>query len=154
MKSLEYMNAYTMLSLSEIIGNFHNKSQAFNILDNIEYLLNLNSINAIKKKIVFTFTTEACFPKEVSGKKQEFELILATLIEYLIKNMSDTELKVFAKLKNALEGKFILTFDLMFKQNEILTYKSLQKIFTSNSSLLEIWKDSRFNMNQILKIIK
>ena len=124
-----YMNQITIITLNKALGSYKPMISSFNIADKIDYVLDLFSFKAVSKQITFVLAKDPCFPSEVMGFMMIFELIFASTISYLISNLSSTELKIYTKLCETIENKFILGFSFEFPSNNILSFDNLNKIF-------------------------
>eukprot|EP01022_Parablepharisma_sp_SALTPOND_P028477 TRINITY_DN71025_c0_g1_i1.p1 TRINITY_DN71025_c0_g1~~TRINITY_DN71025_c0_g1_i1.p1 ORF type:complete len:633 (+),score=59.43 TRINITY_DN71025_c0_g1_i1:4155-6053(+) len=153
-KTLQYMNEHTMFSLIQMLGSPKPETTPFYIMDKIEYVMNLFNSKAVEKGVTLILSAEPCFPKEVNGDRFKFELILATMVEYLLKKTQNGEIKLYARMKYPFEGGFLLGFDFEVIPSKSLSVEDIRNLQALSSSKLEYWKDSAYTINQSLHIIK
>lgn len=155
------MSDHTIFSLSQMINPRKTGNTSFNILDKVEYVINLYSIKAVEKGITLMLKREPCFPSEVTGNKTLFELILATVYHYLIQKTFKGEIKLYIKVKSPFEGQLLLGFDFECAANEVLTVDDLRSSFMTSKSIdmspvfpFDTWKSPKHAIKQPYLLIK
>ena len=154
-KALHYMNEHTMFSLMKILGSLKSEAIPFNIIEKIEYVFHLLNSKAVQKDVTLVLMTEPCFPKEVNGDRLKFGLVLSVILDYLITRSSkETEIKLYAKVKDLFEGGFMLGFDFEMSKADDETLEDFKTILTSPTTIIDQWKESIHPISQSTQIIK
>lgn len=155
------MNEYSIFSLSQMINSSRAGNVSFSIIDKIEYVIDLFSIKAAEKGITLILMKEPCFPKEVTGNKIIFELILATVFKYLVQKVFKGEIKLYAKVKSPFEGQLLLGFDFECPSNEVLSVGDLKNSLMSSNTVdmapvfpLNTWQNPAHTVEQPALLIK
>ena len=160
-KSLQYMNDYAIFFLTQIIDSNKTESTTFSIIDKIEYIIDLYSIKAAEKGIPIVLMREPCFPNEVRGNKNVFELLLATILEYLIQNIFIGKIKLYVKVSSPFEGQLLLGFDFECTSNDILFVENLKNVLMASKTIdmspvfpINTWQNSNSITKQPALLIK
>jgi len=151
------MSQHSIFSLREILNNHNSLSASFSIIDLVEYVFNLFNLKAVENGITLVLHNEPGFPKEVQGNIYRFELILATILDYLLKNSKNGEIILSLKLKQPLEDGFLCEFDFEFPEGENLHEEKLRKLLKSSihlENVLDLWKTNNYTITQTTHIIE
>lgn len=124
-----YMNEHSILYLKNILNLTDLECENFSVLESLDSIMEVFSIESQLNNVLLTLETEPCFPKLVSGDKSLFEQLILSLIIYLAKNSSDSEMRVEAKLKCPSVAGFILSFGLETRKIQRQSQDELREIF-------------------------
>ena len=148
------MNEFVIHSLTQFAKSTKPKYSSFNIMDDIEYIFNLYSAKAVEKEIELVLRKEPGFPLEVDGFKTEFELIFSSILNFLIQNLSKTELKLYTKFKNRFGEKFNLDFEFEFPSKNYLSAQELECLLKLPQMPKPDSKKSNFTITQAIKLVE
>lgn len=127
-----YMNEQSIFFLNKCLNNVEFENENFSILNSLENIIEVYSIQAHLNNCLLTLESEACFPKEVHSDKKKFELLMAAFVIYFAKACSNAELKVTAKLKCPSPTGFILSFSIFGNNMSKSSQEELKKIFVED----------------------
>ncbi len=126
-----YLNENSVLYAMQCLGEAKLETECHSVADSLAYLMELLSFKAHAKKLLLVMGTEACFPKEVLGDRTKFEMLMHSVLDYLIEHSGEGEMKLSAKMKSldAQGSGLILSFEILSKKNEQINAKALERIF-------------------------
>ncbi len=154
LKVLQYGNEHTIFALAQSMGaGTEEKHEPFSMSSKLEYVMNLCNFAAASRGVTLQYTTEACFPGEVTGSGRRLELLVASILRHLISCSRDSEVRLTTKLVTAREGGFLLCFDFAFKEGEELESKRMRRVVKAPAGeVLDWWKDDMYQLRQCDKI--
>ncbi len=111
-KRMQYANERSMLFAEHRIEGYRDEKEGFDLQQLLMHVMELLFARALDNRVDLRLSIEPSFPKEVIGERNKFELMLATLLDYLVEYSVDEEVGLSAMMKNAIENGFNLCFDL------------------------------------------
>lgn len=114
----------------ERLGSIKFEHESFNILQILAYTMELMNVKAEANKLHLILTQEASFPSDVTGDRVKFETIMTTVLDFLISCNENNEIKLLAKMKNPIDGGYLLCFEFEVEKSAKINQQSLQKLFT------------------------
>ena len=131
-KETYYLNEHSVFYAMQCLNDIKMENEGYNIADNLGYLLELLSYKAHPHKVLLVLGREACFPKEVSGDKIKFEMLMMEILVYIIDHCtSEGEIKVFANMKCPDPMGFVLSFVISAAKNDDINPGTFDRIFTA-----------------------
>ena len=128
-RNIYFLNEHSVLYAMQCLNDTKLETECYNIIDSLYYIMELLAVKSQSRKVSLVLGSEACFPKEVSGDRIKFEMLITGLLDYLIEHSSESEIKLSAKLKNPDAMGFLLSFEIIASKNEEINAKSLEKIY-------------------------
>ena len=158
-KETYYLNENSVLYAMQCLNDVKMENENYSLRDTLGYLLELLSFKAHSNKLLFVLRTEACFPKEVSGDKNKFEMLMIRILLYLIEHVKEGDIKVFASMKCPDQMGFVLSFEITATKNSEINTEVLEKIFSSKDSaddekILHTYGLHILNCKTLLNILK
>ena len=161
-KQIFYHNEHSLLATSMFLKEYQPEVENFNIADCLSIFMDLHYKQAISKGVQIVLNIEASFPKEVSGEKQKFEMVLSAIFSFLIENSEKgQEITLKANWKQHIEGGFKLSFELEYQANEYTSLESMRSALGCELNTLETLREKKnllekygFNLYQSASIIK
>eukprot|EP01022_Parablepharisma_sp_SALTPOND_P020418 TRINITY_DN3722_c1_g1_i1.p1 TRINITY_DN3722_c1_g1~~TRINITY_DN3722_c1_g1_i1.p1 ORF type:complete len:597 (+),score=72.17 TRINITY_DN3722_c1_g1_i1:1474-3264(+) len=139
------------------LNNMKLENESYNIKDTLGYLLELLSFKAHPHKILLVLGREACFPKEVTGDKVKFEMLMIEMLVYLIEHANEGEIKVLANMKCPDAMGFVLSFEILAKKNEHINRNELEKTFVAKEPPQKLYRTHGLhisNCRTLLQLLK
>jgi len=130
------MNEQSILFLKKCLNNNEPEYDNFNILDCLDSLMEVLSLESQLNNTLLTLETEACSLKDVSSDKKIFELLIISIITYLAKNCPNSDLRTKVKLKCPSATGFILSFEIIGKNISKASQEELNKILMKDDSTI------------------
>ncbi len=155
LKSLQYINEHKIFVITRILSSGKTEKQhPFNILTKVEYVMNICNASAAAAGVRLVHLSEAGFPAEVNGDRCRFELVVASMLRYLILHCKrGEEVKFRTKMISPHDGGFLLGFEFVFKDGEKMTSEGLRKALLSKDSTEDLWRDGTYQLRQCAVII-
>lgn len=117
-KIMFYNNEHSLFSTMMKLNNIKFENESFSILSDLSYLMELLTLKAANNNIKLVLTQEACFPSDVTGDRIKYENIMFTILDYLIANNKEQDIKLSAKLKNPIDTGYMLGFEFEFQPDK------------------------------------
>jgi len=130
------MNEQSILFSKKCLNNNEPEYDNFNILDCLDSLMEVLSLESQLNSTLLILETEACFPKEVYSDRKIFELLIVSIITYLAKNCPNSDLRTKAKLKCPSATGFILSFEMIGKNISKASQEELNMILMKDYSTI------------------
>lgn len=139
-KETQHINEHSIFYAMCCLNDIKPESEGFNISALFGYMLDLLSMRAHSRKIYLILKLEACFPKEVTGDRTKFEMLIAEIMLFLIDHAKEGEILISATLKAAEGSNFLLSFDITAGKTPELTVENTKKMLDSDENSLNIFR--------------
>ncbi len=130
-RQIYYKNMQTIVSLVQHLKRgYKPQTESFDMWQLLRYLMDLYSVRALEKEAVLELFLESCLPKKVTGQRVFFELLVTTMLSYMADHIAPRDtLKLSARLRNAVDGGFNLSFEFECNATEEITELTLSDMF-------------------------
>jgi hypothetical protein len=130
-KRLYYVNEQSIFASTQTIGIGLVQTESFNLQMLLDYFMDLLSAKAMTKASVLTLITEPSFPKEVTSDRTKLEIILMTIMTYLIEHSDSSDIRVEAKMKSAYKDGYCVSFSFGCSKLDRSSLEALRAVFAA-----------------------
>lgn len=124
-----HSTSHSVIALSKRFKELRPEPKSFNITQLLKFIIELHVINALANNNSVELFIESSFPKEVTGEKAKFELVLDFIANHFTEHMKDNQLKIAAKLKSFGPQGFCLLFEFECRASGDLAQEKLAEVF-------------------------
>ena len=128
-----YENEHELIELAKHSKEVSSLIESFNIAQLLRFTMELYTYQAIENNITLELYIEPCFPKEVSGERIKFELMIDYILKHFIEHNSNNTIRLSAHLNEIFDDIFILTFVFKCNENDSIKEENLKYIFKNRT---------------------
>jgi hypothetical protein len=123
-----HQNECSLLATMRFMTELQTDVVSFNIIDGLNYLMDLYNVQATQKAVELNLKIEPCFPKELTGEKRKCDLLLSAILSYFLSRCDrGHRICLEARMKQATNEEFLLTFEVSCTMNENVTLGNLRR---------------------------
>lgn len=133
-KRMPYSNEYMLLLLGKNNEAYVKQPACFDLRKLLIYIFNIWHIQGIRQDVTLSLEMDFYFPTEISADSSKVEVVIPTLLGYLVEHSKSTKISLVENLKNLMEDGYCLLFEIeCAAQSEMVNAAVLQDVLVGSA---------------------